>query len=142
MTDEAEICVRCDVDPCVCDDELPGGPSPRWVSGEKYDFAYRFGRRRSRQVAQLTEALLAIDSAAIPLGATADGFTAVGYYVPIGPLHKALGVIGHSGARNADLIDPPLPPDWWMHLLRRAVERTDATEIPPTPTASKGGGDG
>lgn len=109
--------------------ELPGGPSPRWVSGEKYDHAYAHANHLSRRVAALTEAILAIDSAAIPLGATEDDFTAVGYYVPIGPLHQALGVIGHSGARNDDLIDPPLPPDWWMHLLRRAVERTGATEV-------------
>lgn len=100
---------------------------PRWISGEKYDRAYETANHLSRRVAALTEAVLAIDSAAIPLGSTEDGFVAVGYFVPIGPLHKALGVIGHSGAKNDDLIDPPLPPEWWMHLLRRAVERTEAT---------------
>jgi hypothetical protein len=33
---------------------LPGGPSPRWVSGEKYDRAYAHANRLSRKVADLT----------------------------------------------------------------------------------------
>lgn len=99
-------------------------PVPRWVSGEKYEDAYEHASRLSRKVADLTEAILKIDASAIPLAATEDDWVAVGYYVPIGPLHKALGVIGHSSAKNID----HQPPEWWTRLLRRAVDRTEATE--------------
>jgi hypothetical protein len=114
--------------------ELPGGLSPRWVSGEKYDRAYAHANHLSKKVAALTEAVLAIDSAALPLAGTEDGWVAVGYYVPIWPLHKALGVIGHSSAKNID----HQPPEWWMRLLRRAVERTGATEVTESHTSAVG----
>lgn len=105
------------------EDELPGGPSPRWVSGQKYDLAYEHANRLSRKVAELTEAILNIDANACALGTTEDGFVAVGYFVPIAPIHKALGVVGHSAPQNADV----MPPDWFLRLLRRAVDRTGAT---------------
>jgi hypothetical protein len=78
------------------------------------------------KVAYLTEAILKIDSDAVALGETEDGIVAVGYYVPIWPIHKALGLVGHSAPKDHDL----LPPDYLVRLLQRAVERTAATTIP------------
>lgn len=52
-------------------------PSPRWVSGEKYDFAYALANRRSKQVCELTEKLRAAESEAATLRARLEGAEAV-----------------------------------------------------------------
>ena len=73
----------------------------------------------------LRDAILNIDAKAVALAATRDDWTAVGYYLPIGPLHRALGMVGHSAVKDHDV----MPPEWFVRLLKRAVERTEATRI-------------
>lgn len=81
------------------------------------------GALRSRMVA-LQQAILDIDSHAVALGETEDGWSAIGYYIPLGPLHRALGVVGHSASKSV-----VVPPESLVVLLRRAIQRTDATKI-------------
>ena len=58
-------------------------------------------RRKLRdQNNRLRQAILRIDANAVALGETEDGFVAIGYFVPIGPIHGALGSIGHGAAKS------------------------------------------
>jgi len=53
--------------------------------------------------ARLERAILDIDAKATPYGPDEH---ATAYVIPAGPLHRALGVVGHSAARGP----VPLPP--------------------------------
>lgn len=46
---------------------------------------------------RLRDAILDIDAHAVSIGSDPDGFNSGGYIVSLGALHRALGVIGHSG---------------------------------------------
>lgn len=72
---------------------------------------------------RLVEAILDIDSHATPLGEDPDGFTADGYFVTLGALHRALGLIGHSGVRRA--IEGP---QWLISYLAGADATRRATQ--------------
>lgn len=48
---------------------------------------------------RLRDAILDIDAHAHAMGSDDDGFNSGGYIISIGSLHRALGVIGHTGAR-------------------------------------------
>ncbi len=50
----------------------------------------------------LTAAILDIDAHSTPMGEDADGFVTGGYIVTVGALHRALGLIGHTGPRVQD----------------------------------------
>lgn len=74
-----------------------------------------------RVIERLREAILDIDAHAFPLAEDEDGWTIVGYFVPVGPIHRALGVIGHSAPKNPDV----MPPDWFRRMIERACENAN-----------------
>jgi hypothetical protein len=62
------------------------------------------GALRSR-VATLTQAILDIDAHAVALGEDKDGWASVGYFVSIGALHRALGLIGHPAPKDGGYVE-------------------------------------
>lgn len=50
-------------------------------------------------IERLRAAILDIDAHATPYGEDSDGFVSGGYFITVGSLHRALGVVGHSTAK-------------------------------------------
>lgn len=55
-----------------------------------------------RGVEAVKHAVLDIDAHATPMGEDDDGFVTSGYFISIGSLHRALGVVGHTAPKCRD----------------------------------------
>ena len=89
-------------------------------------------------------AILDIDAHATPLGEDDEGFVAIGYAISVGSLHRALGLVGHSSARCANLPCPraaklmEASADW--EAIRQTVDcpECEGTQLMAATTPSGG----
>jgi hypothetical protein len=80
--------------------EAWGNGDEMWFTLEELLALVAEVERLAARDAQLTNAILDIDAHSTPLGADEDGFVTTGYLVSVGSLHRALGLIGHTAARE------------------------------------------